>query len=318
MAPVEDGGASAVDVPGRWRGEAPAAVRHLGRDDDNFASLPRFWDQAGVLYRDGQADRLTADPFLATGTMPPLSSTFNDTSSGRSTIPAFDPSTCTGCGKCWTHCPDSAIGVVAATPAALIDAGISRTGADAVRQVASKLASRIISSNKKAETVAPTFGELLNDAHAWLGEKMPLPDDRKQAIQDGVDAICQALGSLPVAVTKPFFLDAEAARKDGAELLSIAVNPEACKACGICAGVCEPGALREIEQDAATLEQAREVWSVFAATPDTPSETLERAAKDPEIGRMAAILLSRYCQFALAGGDPAEAGSGEKMAVRLA
>ncbi|NIL93309.1 MAG: hypothetical protein GTO71_02450 [Woeseiaceae bacterium] len=318
VTPVEDGGASAVDVPGRWRGEAPAAVRHLGRDDDNFASLPRFWDQAGVLYRDGQADRLTADPFLATGTMPPLSSTFNDTSSGRSTIPAFDPSLCTGCGKCWTHCPDSAIGVVAATPAALIDAGISRTGADAVRQVASKLASRIISSNKKAETVAPTFGELLNDAHAWLGEKMPLPDDRKQAIQDGVDAICQALGSLPVAVTKPFFLDAEAARKDGAELLSIAVNPEACKACGICVGVCEPGALREIEQDAATLEQAREVWSVFAATPDTPSETLERAAKDPEIGRMAAILLSRYCQFALAGGDPAEAGSGEKMAVRLA
>jgi pyruvate-ferredoxin/flavodoxin oxidoreductase len=33
---------------------------------------------------------------------------------------------------------------------------------------------------------------------------------------------------------------------------------------------------------------------------------------------MAAILLSRYCQFALAGGDSAEAGSGEKMAVRLA
>ena len=33
---------------------------------------------------------------------------------------------------------------------------------------------------------------------------------------------------------------------------------------------------------------------------------------------MAAILLSRYCQFALPGGDPAEAGSGEKIAVRLA
>jgi pyruvate-ferredoxin/flavodoxin oxidoreductase len=45
-----------------WTGDAPAAVRHLGRDDDVFASLPRFWDQAGVLYRNGQADRLTADP----------------------------------------------------------------------------------------------------------------------------------------------------------------------------------------------------------------------------------------------------------------
>jgi pyruvate-ferredoxin/flavodoxin oxidoreductase len=307
-----------ADEPARWDGEAPATVRHLGRDDDSFASLPRFWDQTGVLYRDDQTDRLTADPFLATGTMPPLSSTFNDTSKTRSTMPTFDPTLCTGCGKCWTHCPDSAIGVVAATPAALIDAGISHTGADAVRQVASKLASRIVSSNKKADDVAPTFGQLLNDAYAWLNDKMPLPDERKQAIQAGIDGINTALGVLPVAVTKPFFFDAEAQKKDSAELLSLVINPEACKACGICISSCEPEALRAAEQDATSLKQARERWSVFSATPDTTSETLERVAKNPDIGTMAAILLSRYCQFALAGGDPAEAGSGEKMAVKLA
>ena len=304
--------------PVRWEGETPAAVRHLGRNDDNFASLPRFWDQTGVLYRDGQADRLTADPFLATGTMPPLSSTFNDTSKTRDKMPTFDPTLCTGCGKCWTHCPDSAIGVVAATPAALIDAGINRTGADAVRQVSSKLASRIVSSNKKTDDVAPTFGQLLDDAYAWLSDKMPLPDDRKQAIQDGIDGIGNALGGLPVAVTKPFFFDAEAHKKDSAELLSLVINPEACKACGICVSNCEPEALCTGEQDEASLQQARELWSVFSATPDTPSETVERVAENPDIGAMAAILLSRYCQFALAGGDPAEAGSGEKMAVKLA
>ena len=271
-----------------------------------------------MLYRDGQADRLTADPFLATGTMPPLSSTFNDTSLTRGRMPTFDPTLCTGCGKCWTHCPDSAIGVVAATPAALIDAGISRTGADAVRQVASKLASRIVSSNKKADEVAPTFGQLLDDAYAWLNDKMPLPEERKQAIQDGIDGIGTALGALPVAVTKPFFFDAEAQKKDSAELFSLVINPEACKACGICVNNCEPEALRASEQDAASLEEARELWSVFSATPDTSSETLERVAENPDIGAMAAILLSRYCQFALAGGDHAEAGSGEKMAVKLA
>ena len=314
---IGDNDANASD-PDRWKGEAPAAVRHLSRNDDNFASLPRFWDQTGVLYRDGQADRLTADPFLATGTMPPLSSTFNDTSKTRSKMPIFDPTLCTGCGKCWTHCPDSAIGVVASQPAALIDAGISRTGADAVRQVSSKLASRIVSSNKKADDVAPTFGQLLNDAYAWLNDKMPLPEERKQAIQDGIDGIGNALGALPVAITKPFFFDAEAQKKDSAELLSIVINPEACKACGICVSNCEPEALRAGEQDAASLAQARELWSVFAATPDTPSETIERVAEDPDIGTMAAILLSRYCQFSLAGGDHAEAGSGEKMAVKLA
>ena len=301
----------------RWEGEAPAAVRHLGRDDDHFASLPRFWDQTGVLYRDGQANRLTADPFLATGTMPPLSSTFHDTSGARSRLPVFDPGLCTGCGKCWTHCPDSAIGVVASGPAALIDAGIDRTGADAVRQVAGKLASRIISSNRKAEDVAPTFGELLRDAYAWLKDKMPLPDERKAAIDEGIEKIVGEFGSLPVAITQPFFHDAEARKKDSAEFLSVVINPEACKSCGLCVSNCEPEALRGVEQDAALLGDARDLWSVFSSTPDTSAETLEHAEKNPDIGIMAATLLSRYCQFAMAGGDPAEAGSGEKIAVRL-
>jgi len=302
----------------RWAGETPAAVRHLGRDDDHVASLPRFWDQTGVLYRDGQADHLTADPFLATGTMPPLSSTFTDTSKARRTMPAFDPALCTGCGKCWTHCPDSAIGVVASTPAALIDAGIGLTGRDAVRQVSSKLASRIIASNKKAEEASMTFGQMLHESYAWLQDKMPLPDERKQAIQDGIGSISEAMGALPVAITKPFFQDAEAQKKDSAELLSIVINPEACKSCGICVNSCESDALRGSPQDEASIDEARALWATWADTPDTASKTLDRVADNPDIGTMASILLSRFCQFALAGGDPAEAGSGEKMAVRLA
>jgi pyruvate-ferredoxin/flavodoxin oxidoreductase len=311
----EEASAGSTD---RWEGEAPAAVRHLGRNDDHYASLPRFWDQLGVMYRDGLSDRLTAGPYLATGTMPPLSSTFSDLSDGRDMLPVFDPSVCTGCGLCWTHCPDSAIGVAAMGPAALIDAGIQKTGAEAVRQVSSKLASRIIASNKKAEKVATTFGQMLDESFDWLEEKMPLPDDRKQLIREGLTSIGAEMGALPVAVTKPFFHEAEAQKKDSAELLSLAINPDACKACGICIDSCEPGALRAGDQDAALLSRARELWSTWTATPDTQSATLERVAGDPDIGAMAAILLSRYCQFALAGGDPAEAGSGEKMAVRLA
>lgn len=309
--------ASATDSAG-WDGEAPAAVRHLGRDDDVFASLPRFWDQAGILYRDGTADRLTADPFFATGTMPPLSATFNTTSGKRQRMPVFDPASCTGCARCWTNCPDSAIGVVASTPAALIDAGIRLGGADAVRPVASKLAGRIISANKKADEVAPTFGALLEDAYAWLKDKMPLDEDRKKAIDEGVAAIVRELGTLPVAVTQPFFHDAEAVKKDGAELLSIVINPDACKSCGICVRSCEDEALTPVEQDPEMLAAARDRWSVFSATPDTASETIERVTDNAGIGTMSSILLSRYCQFAMSGGDPAEAGSGEKIAVKLA
>ena len=305
----------------RWDGDVPAAVRHLGRNDDHYASLPRFWDQLGVLYRERMSDRLTAGPYLATGTIPPLSSTFNDCSDSRSMLPVFDATLCTGCGHCWTQCPDSAIGVAAMTPEALIDAGISLTGAEAVRQVASKLALRIVASNKtrrkKGESSAPTFAPMLDDAYRWLEEKMPLSDERKEAISAGLDSIGAAIGALPIAVTEPFFHRPEAQMKGTAALLSLVVNPDACKACGLCLDACEPAALQAGETDANSLDQARALWAAWSGTPDTAGAALERAASDDDIGQMAAILLSRYCQFALAGGDPAEAGSGEKLAVRL-
>lgn len=315
---IEPDVAEVDSSPPRRDGKVPPVVRELGRSDDRVSSLPRFWDQTGVLYREGATDSLTADPYMATGSMPPLSATFNDMSGWRRKMPVFDPTLCTGCSKCWTSCPDSAIGVAAATPAALLDAGISATGAEAVRQMASKLAGRIISANKKADEPPTTFGPMLEEASGWLLEKAPLPDDRKQAIQDGVARIVEIFGSLPVAVTSPFFHEPEAKQKDSAELLSIVINPDACKACGSCVAVCEPGALRSSPQDVARLESDRAMWETFAATPDTAGASVERAAEHPDVGPTAAAMLSRYCQFALAGGDAAEPGSGEKIAVRLA
>jgi pyruvate-ferredoxin/flavodoxin oxidoreductase len=312
LMPAGSAGSALRDV------EAPAAVQQLVQTDDHYASLPRFWDQVGVLHRDGEMESLTPDPYLATGTMPPLSSTFGDTSRSRNMLPVFDPALCTGCGQCWTQCPDSAIGAVSISPASLLDAGISCTGAEAVRPVASQLAARVISQNKGAEAPPSTAGEMLEEAFAWLGEKMTLSEDRKQAIDDGLKAIITELGSLPVAVTQPFFHAPEAKQKDSAELLSLAINPSACKACGLCLSACEPGALAGAAQDAERLDEARNLWKTWTRTPDSSGETIESISADPEIGLLAAALLSRYCQFAVAGGDRAEAGSGEKLAIRLA
>ncbi|MBT8081367.1 MAG: pyruvate ferredoxin oxidoreductase [Gammaproteobacteria bacterium] len=314
----ETGGPKIPSRPPYEDTPAPAAVRALGRSDDHVASLPRFWDQTGILYRDGETDRLTADPYFATGSMPPLSATFGDNHEQRAWLPAFDPAACTGCGKCWTRCPDSAIGIVAAGPAALIDAGIRETGAEAVRQVAGKLASRILADARKSESPPPRFGDMLGDAWTWLMEKAPLPDERKQAIADGVEKIDKLFGALPVAVTAPFFGDAEAKNKDSGELLSLVVNADACQACGICVQACEPGALEARDTDATFLAEARALWDAWSATPDTPGATLVRAAGHDDVGPAAAMLLSRYCQFAMAGSDVGEAGSGEKAAVRLA
>ncbi len=296
----------------------PIAVRQLKSKNERHDSLPRFWDQVGILYRNGEADTQTADPYITAGTLPPLTSTFRDLSDTRRMLPAFDPTECTGCGKCWSSCPEGAIGAVAVTPGALIDAGIKIAGGDALRPSGSKIAGRICSQVRTGKAKSGSASALLEEGYAWLSEKMPLPEDRKQAMDEAFEAVNARIGALPVAVTAPLFNDLEAEKKDSGALLALAINPNACKNCGICVTVCEPGSMQAEKQDETHLQQAREIWDIWGNTPDTPSEIIEKVSDNPEVGAMAAVMLSRYCAMAVAGGDGAESGSGEKIAVRMA
>ncbi|MCF6354193.1 MAG: 4Fe-4S binding protein [Candidatus Polarisedimenticolaceae bacterium] len=321
MAAIRKIDYTALDEPARTVAKTdstPIAVRQLKSKNERHDSLPRFWDQVGILYRDGEADAQTADPYITAGTLPPLTSTFRDLSDTRRMLPAFDPTECTGCGKCWSSCPEGAIGAVAVTPAALIDAGIKIAGGDALRPSGSKIAGRICSQVRTRKAKSGSASALLEEGYAWLSEKMPLPEDRKQAMDEAFAAVNARIGALPVAVTTPLFNDLEAEKKDSGALLALAINPNACKNCGICITVCEPGSMQAEKQDATRLQQAREIWDIWGNTPDTPSEIIEKVSNNPEVGAMAAVMLSRYCAMAVAGGDGAESGSGEKIAVRMA
>ena len=96
------------------------------------------------------------------------------------------------------------------------------------------------------------------------------------------------------------------------------INPYSCKACTICTGICETGALQAKAQDSEHLNLARRLWRIWEETPDTPAHTIERISAAGEIDPMASLLMSRYCAQVMAGGDGAEAGSGEKIALRMA
>ena len=296
--------------------QAPALVRRLGQSDDAYDSLPRFWDQVGVLFRNGDTEELTPDPYAALGTLPPLSASFRDLSPQRSTLPIFDPTLCTGCGACWSNCPDGAISAALLTPAKLLDAGIAATGTDVLRPIASKLAQGITRQCSNDAPCPVDAGGLLATAYGGIKDKLPFPDERKAAIADGIEAVTAAIGPLSLAATAPFFQELQGEGLNG-ELLALALEPNICKGCGICAHICEPGALTLRVQDTRALERARLTRRAFDLLPENHETSVLRARNHPDVDVIAAALLSRRTTASFGGGDGCEPGSGARLAMRM-
>jgi len=301
----------------------PLAVRHLsGREDgkQDYSSLPRFWDRVGLPNQNGETDELNADPYLATNTIPPLTSTFNSYSKFALQLPVFIENNCTACGNCWGSCPDSAIGVAAITPKKFIEQAIAAAGAGALRPLAAKIAGRMATLAKECEkdeaATTLTMGQLLTPATEWVCEKGAIEGDRLSSITEAARLASDKLGTIQVAVTDSLFYAGEASQKDGGALLALAINPDACKGCGLCIELCNENAL-VASTDMAAKASAQIQWQTWEQLPDTDSTTIERLA-GAAIDSVSAKMLSRFCAFPMAGGDGAEPASGAKIALRMA
>ncbi|MCU7938184.1 MAG: hypothetical protein KZQ64_07465 [gamma proteobacterium symbiont of Bathyaustriella thionipta] len=322
--------------------DVPEMVKNLGQGSETYDSLPRFWDQVGVLQQQGESDQLTADPYLATGTIPSLSATFNNMRQyAAAPMPEFNPQFCTACGDCWANCPESAIAVTAITPKALIETGIKLSGADALRSVSSKLASQIAKRCRNNEVVANNSGDLLTDAFNWFKEKAGMPQERMQSIEADFDKAHAAIAALSVVASDLLFYSQEKKQNDSGELLSLVINPDSCKSCGLCVELCSTRSVAKNNEDSLALstpvltEQTGEAesesrqkseksiaqsykkqWQIWQKTPDTDSATIERLLHEQTMDAGSALMLSRHNAFALSGGDHGESGSGEKIAMR--
>ncbi len=273
-----------------------------------LADLAGFGDRAG-----SDATELLPDPFLAAGALPPLAAALSAPVPDRALLPAFDPALCTGCGDCWSACPDGAVGPLVLGPAALLDQGMrlaARRGrsVDKLRMVKSKLADAAGRQVAAGEAAGGSLGEVLDAAFGPLIDKMKLPDERKAQVREAYGAVREELAALPVARTAPFF--------DGAgDLLTLAIDPEACKGCGLCVAECEPGALTEVGDSPARSAAAGELWRLCEELPAPAGEVLERASQHPEVGPLAGALLARSAREVMTAAN-LEAGSGEALAAR--
>ncbi|NOG55847.1 MAG: hypothetical protein HND57_16230 [Planctomycetes bacterium] len=256
----------------------PAIVGELSRPDAGVECVARFWGQAGQPLLRGETDELTADPYLATGTIPPLTAMFRDVSGARTTFLEFDPATCDGNGALWTSCPDGSVVPMVASARSLIDTGIRLAGeagdtaATTLASIAGKLAARVNRIVKSATTAdpAPTeLGRLLTVAFDQVTEGTDPEDDRQKRLTAALDSVITQIGAIVVCRTPVFFDDAEKITSGSGELFSLIVNPDACKCPEVVANTCKGRGLKVVPQTPERLSRARKLWALWQKLPDT-------------------------------------------------
>jgi pyruvate-ferredoxin/flavodoxin oxidoreductase len=303
--------------------DAPWTVRGGARHDGTAFDPVRFWNSVGFLYDRELSAFTLADPYLSTGILPARSSAFRDVGRYRLRIPVWIPSACTGCAACWSLCPESAMPAAVRPVSEWIDAAtreceqnggalvqMKRT-ADALAKQAYRLA------REKAPQPYESLGALLTDAFARVVEKAGLPDDRLGALRNEFDRLCAAIDRFPVAVTERFFQKRHDAASGTGRLLSIAINPTTCTACGVCVASCPDGALAWADPAPERTDRDRRDWNFLTRLPALPAGAGTGLVGDDDPDPSLLRLLDMSVYHSLVGGDGSFPGNGAKVAAHL-
>ncbi|MDP6542091.1 MAG: hypothetical protein QGF07_04820, partial [Phycisphaerales bacterium] len=274
--------------------------------DDPLGSLPRFWNQVGMLCQNSDEDLVTATPILSSNAIPPLTASLRRVESDSSVLPIFDPSSCDGDPTLWMTCPDGSISALVLSSKAILESGIMQAGgnAAALRSIAGGLCKQMVAIAKT--NMQPTVGELLVCAF----DALIVTEDRRDALQEALSAVITKIGEVPISKT-PLFFD-----KDGAnEFLILSVNPDACKSPELIIAATAGHGIEPTSRTPESVSKAHSLQELILKLPDTSGETIHRISQVDGM-KLPAIMLSRHCHFAMSAGDAAEAGSGSKLVLR--
>lgn len=312
-----------------WNGEARApeierkapwtAESQSGAVEDLFDPT-RFWHSVGFLFDSGDHDQTLVDPFLATGVMPARSSAHRDMSSYRISLPRWLPENCTACGLCWSHCPDSALPPTLQSVESLVETGVRLCKADGqamtqLTRIAGHLATQAYKLVSKDELNKYTMaGPLLAEAFAQLTRKMGLEGDALEPIAADFDYLQQRLERMPLARSERYF---DSAGKGEGKLLSLAVNPVNCKACGLCVAVCPDGAMTWEKQTPERIQRCASSVALQMQMPEVSQEQIGQFIREDDLDSEMARLLNRSSYLSMVGGDSALPGHPGKTAVHL-
>jgi len=310
------GGRTAGSEPG-----IPIMVKSLPQSQSPMTDIHRFWEQTGNFYARGMGNDNITDPFVGLGVMPACSALFRDMTGIRFEHPEWIAENCTGCAKCYTVCPDTAIPGLVNEVIQVFDTVVQRLrrrGSTlehlprATRLLERNLRSRL-SGGEESDSVA----EALEQSIQWTLEHSDLDGAEKQQLEKELEAFREELDGFKFAVTRPYYTLQEKQQPGSGGLLSITVNPYTCKGCMECVKVCEDDALRPVPQTTDSVERLRSQWGFWLDLPSTPQRYVRIDDLEEGIGALESLLLDKANYLAFTSGDGACLGCGEKTVVHL-
>jgi len=299
----------------------PVMVKREPQSASASSDIHRFWAQTGSMYATGQGESVPADPFMSMSLMPAVSSHFRDMTSIRFEHPEFIPENCTGCGDCYTVCPDTAIPGLVNESGQVLDTVVSRLKKAgkptehlprAVRQMDMKLKKLLAAADE-----AGSVDTIIEDAIAATIDESDLSSENKQQLTTEFENFSEELGDFKFALCRPYFTLPEKKQAGNGGLLSITVDPYTCKGCMECVEVCDDDALRPVTQTKESVQSLRKNWDFWLDLPNTPEKYIRVDDLEEGIGALETILLNKDAYLPFASGDGACLGCSEKTVVHL-
>ncbi len=299
----------------------PVMVKREPQSTSASSDIHRFWAQTGSMYATGQGDSVPADPFMSMSLMPAVSSHFRDMTSIRFEHPEFIPENCTGCGDCYTICPDTAIPGLVNEPGQVLDTVVNRlrkAGKStehlprAVRQMDMKLKKLLAAANE-----TDPVDSIIEDAIEATLVDSDLADNDKEQLKKEFDDFREELGDFKFALCRPYFTLPEKKQAGNGGLLSITIDPYTCKGCMECVEVCNDDALRPVTQSKESVQSLRKNWEFWLDLPNTAEKYIRVDDLEEGIGALETILLNKDAYLPFASGDGACLGCSEKTVVHL-
>jgi pyruvate-ferredoxin/flavodoxin oxidoreductase len=299
----------------------PVMVKRQPESTEESSDIHRFWAQTGSMYAMGQGDNVPADPFMSMSLMPAVSSHFRDMTGIRFEHPEFIPENCTGCGDCYTVCPDTAIPGLVNEIGQVLDTVVQRLKKHgkstehlprATRQMEGKLRKLLVEAGESA-AVRALLDQAIEATIEGYGDNA---GDREQLAAEFQDFRAE-LGSFQFALCRPYFTNPEKKQAGAGGLLSITVDPYTCKGCMECVEVCNDDALRAVTQTKDSILDLRKNWEFWLDLPNTPEKYIRVDDLEEGVGALETILLNKDAYLPFASGDGSCLGCGEKTVMHL-